>query len=279
MPSLSTTVAKVLQVCNSPSASPNDLNRVISLDPVLTGQVLKLINSAYYGLPSRITSLPRAIIMLGINTVKNLVLATSVLGSFKNSMGMRQLSIDAFWAHSLCVGVTAKALAQIQQVPVIEQEEFFVAGLLHDLGKLPMMACFPDVYEATIEQADEEQRPLFGAERQRIGFNHCQVGRMIAAHWKLNGNIGNAIIFHHQPLDAQSEKSRLLYSLSLANQAAHRFQIVAGEPACSLCEDETLLPALCEKSGLDPDTVFALQPEIERQIENAKVFLHVAGKG
>ena len=72
MPSLSTTVTKVLEICNKPNTSPNDLNRVISLDPVLTGQVLKLINSAYYSLPNQITSLTRAIIMLGLNTVKNL---------------------------------------------------------------------------------------------------------------------------------------------------------------------------------------------------------------
>ena len=85
MPSLSTTVTKVLEVCNKPNTAPNDLNKVISLDPVLTGNVLKLINSAYYSLPNQITSLARAIIMLGINTVKNLALSTAILGTLKSS--------------------------------------------------------------------------------------------------------------------------------------------------------------------------------------------------
>ncbi|MDZ7640457.1 MAG: HDOD domain-containing protein [Desulfurivibrio sp.] len=111
MPSLSTTVTKVLEVCNRPDTSPNDLNRVISLDPVLTGQVLKLINSAYYSLPNEIGSLTRAIIMLGLNTVKNLALSTAVLGSLGQEESFHSLEMDAFWTHSLGVGVTAKALA------------------------------------------------------------------------------------------------------------------------------------------------------------------------
>src|SRR5512133_808381 len=80
MPSLPTTVTKVLEICNNPRTSPSDLNHVISLDPVLMGRVLKLINSAYYGLGTQVTSLVRAIIMLGVNTVKNLALSTAIVG-------------------------------------------------------------------------------------------------------------------------------------------------------------------------------------------------------
>jgi HD-like signal output (HDOD) protein len=95
---------------------------------VLTGQVLKLINSAYYSLPGRVTSLTRAIIMLSANTVKNLVLATSVLALFKRNRSIDSVSMDAYWEHCLCVGVTAKAIAMLNKVPSVEQEEYFVAG-------------------------------------------------------------------------------------------------------------------------------------------------------
>lgn len=110
MPSLSTTVTKVMEVCNQPNTSPNDLNRVISLDPVLTGHVLKLINSAYYSLPNQVTTLTRAIIMLGLNTVKNLALSTAVLGTLGKEKS-ECFSMDTFWTHSICTGVTAKAIA------------------------------------------------------------------------------------------------------------------------------------------------------------------------
>src|SRR5512141_2284514 len=112
MPSLPTTVSKVLEVCNNPKTSPIDLDRVIQLDPVLMGRVLKLINSAYYGLGTQVTSLARAIIMLGINTVKNLALSTAVIDRFGDKSAFQALNMDGFWRHSLCVGVTAKHLAK-----------------------------------------------------------------------------------------------------------------------------------------------------------------------
>ena len=137
MPSLSTTVSKVLEICSRPDTVPNDLNKVISLDPVLTGQVLKLINSAYYSLTNKVTSLTRAIIMLGLNTVKNLVLVTAIIRSVGQTKKSKVLPIKKFWAHSIGVGVAAKLFAAALDVSIGEREEYFVAGLLHDLGKLP----------------------------------------------------------------------------------------------------------------------------------------------
>ena len=137
MPSLSTTVGKVLEICSRPDTAPNDLNKVISLDPVLTGQVLKLINSAYYSLMNKVTSLTRAIIMLGLNTVKNLALSTAIIRCVGQAKKSKSLPIKDFWAHSISVGVMAKLLAAEQGIPLVEREEYFVAGLLHDLGKVP----------------------------------------------------------------------------------------------------------------------------------------------
>ncbi|MDC7125229.1 MAG: HDOD domain-containing protein [Spirochaetales bacterium] len=108
MPSLSTTVARVLDICNDPATSPAELNRVIALDPVLMGKVIQLVNSAYYGLPNQITSLIRAITLLGLNTVKNLALSTAVLGALSDSEDSHSLDTDAFWEHSLSVAVISK---------------------------------------------------------------------------------------------------------------------------------------------------------------------------
>ena len=137
MPSLSTTVGKVLEICSRPDTAPNDLNKVISLDPVLTGQVLKLINSAYYSLMNKVTSLTRAIIMLGLNTVKNLALSTAIIRCVGQAKKSKALPIKDFWEHSIGVGVMAKLLAAERGMPLAEREEYFVAGLLHDLGKIP----------------------------------------------------------------------------------------------------------------------------------------------
>ncbi len=113
MPSLPTTVAKILQVCSNPRALPADLNQVISLDPVLMGKVLRLINSAYYSLPNQVTSLVRAVIMLGINTVKNLALSTAVLGNLGKGPAGNVLNLEGFWRHSICATSTSPRATSI----------------------------------------------------------------------------------------------------------------------------------------------------------------------
>ncbi|MBT8341075.1 MAG: HDOD domain-containing protein [Desulfatitalea sp.] len=275
MPSLSTTVTKVLEICNQPTSSANDLNRVISLDPVLTGQVLKLINSAYYSLPHRVTSLTRAIIMLGVNTVKNLVLATSVLATFKGSRTAGAFSMDDYWAHCLCVGATAKALAALKHVPKAELEEFFVAGLLHDLGKLPMMACFPERYDAAVINAAEQGISLDAAERIHVGFDHCHVGYLICAKWKLKPDMRQSITQHHQPA-AAIDLGMLVECVSLANQMALRYQIGGAGDTYS---DDLLLQTLIKRLGIDVGAMDEMKFGIQEQIENARVFLKSNGKG
>jgi len=270
MPSLSTTVTKVLEVCNNPDTSPDELNRLISYDPVLAGQVLRLINSAYYSLPSSVTSLTRAIIMLGLNTVKNLVLATSVLGSFRGTSAVSRFSMDDYWAHCLCVGVTTKTIAKMMKIPAAAQEEYFVAGLLHDLGKLPIIACFGDLFEKAAVSSEEEGIPLFQAERQFIGFDHCQVGWLIGAKWKLSNDMKHAIMNHHKPLAEECEPSNLLYAMSLGNQIAHHLQIGAAGDGVG---DVIMIQALAGHVSLKAEDILSKRPQIEAEIERARIFL------
>ena len=273
MPSLTTTVMKVFEVCNSPSVSPYDLNRVISLDPVLTGKVLRLINSAYYGLPQRIASLTRAIIMLGINTVKNLVLATSVLAGCKRLGTIKAIPVDDFWAHSLGSGVISKTVARIQRVPTENQEMYFVAGLMHDLGKLPMMACYPELYDQALGHAAGSQLLLFQAEQVRFGFDHCQIGSLIAARWKLDETMKHAMVNHHQAAEGIRAPQSLLDNVRLANLMACHFKIgAAGEGTV----DMLLLHSLAERCGVTLKALVSVRPQIEQEIQNAKVFLQTA---
>jgi len=270
MPSLSTTVTKVLEVCNNPDTSPDELNRLISYDPVLAGQVLRLINSAYYSLPNRVTSLTRAIIMLGLNTVKNLVLATSVLASFKSTSAASRFSMDDYWAHCLCVGVTTKTIAKMMRIPVIAQEEYFVAGLLHDLGKLPMIACFADLYHQAMASSEDDEIPLYQAESRFIGFDHCQVGWLIGAKWKLSNDMKHAIMNHHRPLSEGCEPSDLLYAMSLGNQIAHHLQIGASGDGVG---DEMMIQDLSGRISLKTEDILQKRPQIEDEVERARVFL------
>lgn len=273
MPSLSTTVTKVLEVCNHPNTSPNDLNKVISLDPVLTGQVLKLINSAYYSLPNQITSVARAIIMLGLNTVKNLALSTAVLGTIGQEDSFHSLPMDLFWAHSLCVGVTSKAIAAKKGVPTMMREEYFVAGLLHDLGKIPLNNCFAGEYQQALNLAKLEQNSLHKAEAMMMSLDHGAVGKMIAEKWQLNETLIDLLGCHHDLTSGKEENRDLTAVVALANLYANLYDIGwAGDSF----PDALTIPDLLEIVDLRWNDVAALHATVQQEIEKAQVFLQIA---
>lgn len=268
MPSLSTTVGKVLEICSRADTSPNDLNKVISLDPVLTGQVLKLINSAYYSLMNKVTSLTRAIIMLGLNTVKNLALSTAIIRCIGQAKKSKALPIKAFWAHSIGVGVMAKLLAAERGIPLTEREEYFVAGLLHDLGKIP----FGDEYTDVLAQAQAIQESLFLIERQTLTIDHEETGKMIASKWKLNAVITDAICHHHTPELAHPDNQALVATVALADFYVCLFDIgYAG----NRFPDETNLVHLLEICGLQWNTVVGLSEAVDLEIQKAEIFLQI----
>ncbi len=271
MPSLSTTVTKVLEICNQPNVSPNDLNRIISLDPVLAGNVLKLINSSYYFMPKHITSLTRAIIMLGINTVKNLSLTTAILAAMKDN-GSSALSMDKFWSHSLCVAVTAKAFAKECKIPISQREEFFLSGLLHDLGKIPMAQCFPEEYAQCIALCYEREITLYEAEQSIFGFNHQHCGSIIAHKWKLNDNIIAVMESHHEPEKSNDEHKLLMTCVAMANFYANIFDQGTMD---DYFVSEASIIKLLEQSPLSWNTISGLHEVIQDSIEKSSVFLQM----
>jgi len=273
---LSTTVSKVLEICNSPDTSSNDLNRVISLDPVLTGRVLKLINSAYYSLANRATSLTWAIVMLGLNTVKNLALSTSVLESIGGEESFQTLSMDNFWMHSICVGVTAKSIAAIKRVPIRDREEYFVAGLLHDLGKIPLNNRFPEEYVHAMERAELKQVPLYQAENSIFEVDHCMVGGMIAKKWRLSKTIADSLRHHHKLVKAREENRQMVAIVALANTYANFLEV--GSSGDRFHEDPQATHLL-EQVGISWSALLDLRETVLGEIENAKIFLQLTQKG
>jgi putative nucleotidyltransferase with HDIG domain len=272
LPSLSTTAAKVLETCNNPEASPNNLNRVISLDLVLTGQVLKLINSSYYSLRHPVSSLTRAIIMLGINTVKNLVLSFAILQQMRNQRTFPALCVEDFWAHSLCVGVTAKCLSVAKGVSLTDQEEFFVGGLLHDLGKIPLNHLFPEKYFQALDKAKRFQRGMSHAEEVVFGIDHAKIGGMIAQKWQLSPALIEALCFHHRPQEAHEGNHQLVFFVALADIFAQLLDMgSSGETQVN----HALCRYLLERVGVDWSFLHGLRDTVLGEIEKAKIFLEI----
>ena len=276
LPGLSTTVIKVLETCNNPNSSANDLNRVISLDPVLTGRVLKLVNSAYYGLPSTISSVTRAVVMLGVNTVKQLALSLAILENFYDRRSFPAFSADDFWSHSLCVAAAAKSLAAATGVPAVEREEYFVAGLLHDLGKIPLHKCAPQEGDRAVRLACEKKWPLPSAEMAVLGIDHGCVGELLAEKWRLSPRVADSLGYHHQPEEVCEENRAFVRLVAHANRFANIGRIgFAGDCAVEDPPPESLLASI----GLTPDILDALHAAVSEEYEKARVFLEVAAGG
>jgi putative nucleotidyltransferase with HDIG domain len=271
MPSLPTSVNKVLEICNNPNTSPADLNHVISLDPVLVGRVLKLINSAYYGLGQPVTSLARAIIMLGINTVKNLALSTTIMGNFNSKKKSPGLEMEGFWRHSLCVGVSAKLLAKKRGIDSKLTEEYFTAGLLHDIGKIPLNAVLAKEYMLTVSVADRKRKSLMHAEESTLGLTHCTTGAMINAAWKLKGAVSDTIMHHHSCEEYTGEFKDVLFSVAAANRFASISEIgFSGDRY-----PDPLPSCIWEDLNVKKDVFEEIEGNVQSEINKAEVFLNI----
>lgn len=269
VPSLPVSAGKVLEICNNVNINPSELNYVISLDPVLVGKILHLLNSAYYGLNHRVTSLVRAIIMLGINTVKNLALSTAVLGTLPGKKEIKGLNMEGFWLHSLCVGVTAKLLAKKQGIDSKLIEEYFTAGLLHDIGKIPINAVLSADYLTAVAAADREQKPLFLKEIEIFGIDHCAAGSQIASAWKLNGPIADVIANHHNVLEYSGEEKNILYVAAISNY----FSSINGTGFSGDRFPEKPDAKIWTAAGIKENAFDEIKETVHREIEKAKVFL------
>ena len=272
MPPLPITMNKILEITKKPNVDAKELNSVISLDPVLTGKVLKLINSAYYSLPNQITSIVRAIIMLGINTVKNLALSTSVVSAIHVRNNFKALDMNSFWRHSICVGIMAKAFAKRQNVDLKKQEEYFVAGLLHDIGKIPINSQISEYFIKAMTYSHQQKRPLYSVETKIFGTNHCEIGEQIAEQWKLNDILKASIRYHHNIEESNEDHKKFVATISLANIITNKAEIGFGGDKFPEHKEEEILSII----GLNWNDIDEAEDKAAEAIKKAEVFLNLS---
>jgi putative nucleotidyltransferase with HDIG domain len=202
LPTLPRTVLKITELVNDPKSSAKDLARVITDDQVLTARLLKLVNSSFYGFPERISTVTGAIVLLGFDAIRNLLLTTSVFDLFANHNRKKKQDQEKFWDHSLGCAVGAKVIGNYLRHDKIE--ELFVSGLLHDIGKIVEMMYLSDEYTKVVTVIDSENILMTAAENKVLGYNHAEVGKLLAEKWNLPAKLVQVIAYHHQPANASS---------------------------------------------------------------------------
>jgi putative nucleotidyltransferase with HDIG domain len=276
MTPLSPTVTKVITICNKQDTSPTDVSRIISVDPVLMGKVLRLINSAYYGLPQKVTSIVRAIIMLGINTVKNMLLSTAIMSTLGNRRNFNALEMMEFWKHSLAVGVTARLIAKNYRLPPEIQEEYFIGGLLHDIGKIPLNNRFSEDYHSALDLSEDTHQPLYLAENQMLGITHSQVGKLIAQNWNLGSEITDTICHHHSEAAYTGDNRQLVYVVTLSDYLVNTLNIGYSGNSHPMDINPDVLTFLSTNMNVTYDKLKGIVKDIRQEIEKAQIFLKLS---
>lgn len=220
IPTLSTVVTQLFEVLNDPDSSIDQASKIIKNDQTLVAKILRLINSAAYGLGRKITSLDESIRLLGFSTISNLSVSAAIMDSFQSKL----IDTQAFWRHTIYTSIAAQYLAN--RVPKLEGAELAsTLGLVHDIGKLFLLVEVPNEYEPVLK-AEHSPFDVLNLEVQILGVDHCQTGLLLAKHWGWPSIYQDVLMFHHTP--ASSKINPMLnYCVYLANLVAHAAD---GEP-------------------------------------------------
>ncbi len=191
---LKAVATKAIQLAEDERSATMDLATVISSDQALTAKLLRLSNSAYYGYARRISNVREAVILLGMRTVRSVAISSVIIDTFKLP-DIEGFSQDLFWAHSVTVGLVAEAIAR--ETKAARPEDAFTAGVLHDVGKLAMMLCEPQLFADTVTLIHSSNLDWAEAEAKIFGVGHHLVGARLAQRWKFPDALVDAIRAHH----------------------------------------------------------------------------------
>lgn len=264
-------MAELEAVLNHPHSTLADLGDVIEKDPDITARLLKLGNSSFFGFPNRLETVAEAVGVIGIQQVQDLILASSVVEVFEG-IGADMADMESFWKHSLACGIGARCLAIARQMP--KAEKFFVAGLLHDLGRLVLFSRAPEQAVEIFKLYQSRRMLLREAEVAILGFDHAVIAETLMRSWQYPANLVNAVAYHHHPMAAgvyQLESSLV----HLADYLVHAMQMGRS--------GERFVPALNQKAwervGLATSILESIIRSIDEQIEIVQeTFLKAPGK-
>ena len=244
---LPATTGQVLELMQDPAASAADVLDVIGKDPALTANLLKLANSAYFGVGRQIGTVRDALVLLGNRTVLNLAFATGMGPVLSGPLAAYRLDSRQLWRHSLAVGLAA---ARLVAAPASERwlrEQAFTAGLVHDIGKMLLNGPLKDQIEPLPPEV--QATALCAAERDLLGFDHAEAGAALAEAWNFPAGLVSVIARHHAPLDAEGDAAHLARAVAAADLLAARL----GESGGSAPADDDLWTAELGRLGLGAD--------------------------
>ena len=230
IPTLPAVVEEVRRLIADPKSGTLEIGKLVAQDPPLAAKVLKIANSAYYGLRERCVSTEQACAVLGLRVLRNVVTQAAVMSRYEHLEG-HGLDLEQLWLHSQLVGQVSQQLARrARQKLGLTPEEIQSCGLLHDIGKVVLLESLGEEYLAVLARAQQENVPMHVCEEQALGFDHTDVGALVAIQWGLPTSVASGIQFHHGPREAVAADP-VVSLVANANLVVHR--AVAGNPVAA----------------------------------------------
>lgn len=269
MPSVSPILGKINQMTHEMETSPRELVKIIMLDPTLTANVLKLVNSSFYGLLQRVTSLAQAVVLLGMNTVKNLAVSTALLSTVFMRDRRSPIPPEAFWRHCLATAIGCKLLARSRRMTAEALEMYFIGGMLHDIGKILFIRINPSQYSRAIQESHRLAVSLSFAELAHFGCTHTQAGELLARKWRLDNCLAEVIAQHHRQEGLETMPFTMVAAVAnnLSKQAG------AGESGNPVIEEYA--DDLARNSAIDNDLKLQICRQLPAELEKAAAFLNL----
>lgn len=259
---------RIIEVVEDPKGTARDLHDVIKKDPALSAKVLKVVNSAFYGLPGQVASVDRAIVLLGLSAVKNIAIAASISRLFNGSQRSDLFDARELWRHSLAVGVAAKKISQMAGDPA-GHEEVFLAGLIHDLGLLIERQAFGTQLNDVVRTKLDTGENFLEIERRIVGTTHQELGEGLTTRWKFPRHLRAAVGFHHNPEDLAAELRRMGLIIHCADilccQEQFGFHLTAN--------DEEFTQELLESIGVTVEQLVEVRDSMGPDLEEAHAML------
>jgi len=216
LPSLPRLYGMLVQEMESPHSSLKRVGEIIAQDVTMTARVLQLVNSAFFGLPNKIVNPAQAVILLGIDTLKALVLYIQVFSEYKSAQGLKYFSIEDLWLHSMLTGQLAKEITQSVTDEKESMDNALIAGILHDLGKLLLLE-MPCYYEELADYTKEKECGILEAEYALLGTSHAEVGAYFLGLWGITEPVIEAVAFHHHPSQYDHKEFSALTAVHVAD--------------------------------------------------------------
>jgi HD-like signal output (HDOD) protein len=268
-------MATITRLMQDPRTSAEELGRAIATDPALVSKVLKLVNSAFYGFPGRISTITQAIVILGFSTIRNVVLTTSVLKVFGSSKSPG-FDVEYFWEHSLLTGAIAKSLALEKDLPFTE--ETFIAGLLHDMGRMVLSQRLTPEFEKVAAFKEKTGVSLLEAEKAVLGLTHGEVGGWLARKWNLPVPFVDVMRYHHFPLEAPAPEGPRHQDTGDLIPLVHAADAMAKRVEDSMPESEAIRavePRVWERVGMEGEAWERFRRRTKEEVEKARAFLEI----